>query len=110
MSAAHPVYMLDADAFLALRSLSLLTRVLATEALPRPVVLTEFIARHELSSIWNEIQIHVDAATLREQALDIDARHNRIGYTVPSRSDRKTLLEHLGTLHIPCGLVEVTIR
>jgi hypothetical protein len=41
---------------------------------------------------------------------DIDPRHNRIGYTVPSRSDRRTLLEHLGTLHIPCGLVEVAIR
>jgi hypothetical protein len=41
---------------------------------------------------------------------DIDEAHNRIAYTVPSRSDRGTLIEHLGTLHIPCGLVEVTVR
>ena len=43
-------------------------------------------------------------------ATDIDAAHNRIAYTVPSRSDRVTLHEPLGTLHIPCGLVEVAIR
>jgi hypothetical protein len=41
---------------------------------------------------------------------DIDATQNRISYGVPSRSDRSALLEHLGTLHIPCGLVAVTVR
>ena len=41
---------------------------------------------------------------------NIDEVHNRIAYAVPSRGDRSTLLEHLGTLHIPCHLVDVTVR
>jgi hypothetical protein len=49
-------------------------------------------------------------AVAKIRSTDIDAPHNRIAYGVPSRSDRVALLEHLGTLHIPCGLVEVVVR
>ena len=45
--------LLDADAFLCARRLSFLD--LLTEALAEPLILTEYIARHELSTIASTV-------------------------------------------------------
>jgi predicted nucleic acid-binding protein len=71
------IYLIDADAFLHLRSLRLAggrpLLALVTQALPtgdsEPVVLTEYIARHELSTITPEIDALVLARVIRIEAI-----------------------------------------
>lgn len=49
-------YLIDADALLCLRSLLLIPVLRASQRLPRPMVVTEYVARHELVSIDREIR------------------------------------------------------
>ncbi len=49
-------YLLDADATLCIRSLRLFPVLRASTALPRPLIVTEYVARRELSSIDREIR------------------------------------------------------
>ncbi len=48
-------FLLDADAFIALRSLSLLKTMCGSASLPRPLGMTQYVARHELSTLAFEI-------------------------------------------------------
>jgi hypothetical protein len=48
-------------------------------------------------------------AVAKVVSTDIDESHNRISYAVKTSADRGALIEHLGTLGIPCGLVDVRV-
>jgi hypothetical protein len=48
-------------------------------------------------------------AVAKVLSADIDQAHNRLSYGVGTKAARETLLEHLGSLGIPCGLVEVVV-
>jgi len=48
-------------------------------------------------------------AVAKVTATAIDQPHNRISYTVASRADRDALVQHLGELRLPCGLVDVVV-
>lgn len=48
-------YLIDSDAWLAPRKLSVLAMMIDAETLPRPLLMGEYAARHELSSISGEL-------------------------------------------------------
>ena len=48
-------YLIDSDAWLALRKLSVLDLMITATTLPRPLLMCEYAARHELSSIFGEL-------------------------------------------------------
>jgi hypothetical protein len=48
-------------------------------------------------------------AVARILSANIDQTHNRLSYGVATDAERVTLLEHLGSLGIPCGLVQVVV-
>jgi len=48
-------YLIDSDAWLALRKLSVLDLMITATTLPRPLLMCEYAARHELSSISGEL-------------------------------------------------------
>jgi predicted nucleic acid-binding protein len=57
--------LLDADAFLCLRSLDLLRRICASALRDEPLIMTEYIARKELSSVATLVQSMVDSGCLK---------------------------------------------
>lgn len=66
-------YLIDSDAWLALRKLSILELMICADALPRPLLLCEYAARHELSSISGELstlelQAHLCVCGVHEKA------------------------------------------
>jgi predicted nucleic acid-binding protein len=65
-------YLIDSDAWLALRKLSVLELMLGATTLPRPLLICEYAARHELSSISDELsalerQTHLCVCNVREK-------------------------------------------
>jgi hypothetical protein len=68
-------------------------------------------ARLDLAQLrdWRRyLEPHANAVA-KVTATAIDQPHNRISYKVASRADRDALVQHLGELHLPCGLVDVVI-
>jgi hypothetical protein len=68
-------------------------------------------ARWDLAQLmeWRRyLEPHANAAA-KVTGTTIDQPHNRIAYTVATRADRDALVQHLGELRLPCGLVDVSI-
>jgi hypothetical protein len=68
-------------------------------------------ARWDLSQLmeWRRyLEPHANAVA-KVTAMSIDQPHNRISYKVATRADRDALVQHLGELRLPCGLVDVVI-
>lgn len=68
-------------------------------------------ARWDLAQLteWRRyLEPHANAVA-RVTATSIDQPHNRISYRVATRADRDALIQHLGELRLPCGLVDVVI-
>ena len=68
-------------------------------------------ARLDLAQLmeWRRyLEPHANAVA-KVTATAIDQPHNRISYTVATRADRDALVQHLGELRLPCGLVDVVI-
>jgi len=68
-------------------------------------------ARWDLAQLaeWRRyLEPHANAVA-KVTATAIDQPHNRISYTVATRADRDALVQHLGELRVPCGLVDVVI-
>ena len=68
-------------------------------------------ARWDLSQLgeWRRyLEPHAHAVA-KVVSTEIDQTHNRITYGVATPADRDALLEHLGTLEIPCGLIHVVV-
>jgi len=66
-------YLIDSDAWLALRRLSVLELMIGAETLPRPLLMCEYAARHELSSVSDELsvieqQTHLHICGVHEKA------------------------------------------
>lgn len=65
-------YLIDSDAWLTLRKLSILDLMVAAATLPRPLLICEYAARHELSSISAELsalkdQTHLHICSVQEK-------------------------------------------
>jgi len=74
-----PKYLIDSDAWLALRKLSVLELMTDAETLPRPILMCEYAARHELSSIAGELldlerQTRLKVCGVHERAQKIQIR------------------------------------
>ena len=72
-------YLIDSDAWLALRKLSILELMICADALPRPLLLCEYAARHELSSISSELstlerKTHLRICAVRERPKKLQLR------------------------------------
>lgn len=72
-------YLIDSDAWLALRKLSVLELMIGAETLPRPLLMCEYAARHELSSISGELsnlehQTHLHVCGVHEKAKKLQIR------------------------------------
>ena len=68
-------------------------------------------ARLDLAQLrdWRRyLEPHANAVA-KVTATSIDQPHNRISYKVATRADRDALVQHLGELRLPCGLVDVVI-
>jgi hypothetical protein len=48
-------------------------------------------------------------AVAKVVSTDIDQAQNRLSYGVATPADRDALVEHLGTLQLPCGLFDVVV-
>jgi len=48
-------------------------------------------------------------AVAKVVSTDIDQAQNRLSYGVATQADRDALVEHLGTLQLPCGLFDVVV-
>lgn len=72
-------YLIDSDAWLALRKLSVLELMIGAETLPMPLLMCEYAARHELSSISGELsnlerQTHLCVCSVDEKAKKLQIR------------------------------------
>jgi len=75
-------YLFDADALICLRSLALVERLCSSERFPRPAVITQYVARHELSAIDGQIRELEAAGLVRVESIlakDPDFRRLRQG-------------------------------
>ena len=72
-------YLIDSDAWLTLRKLSVLDLLITAETLPRPLLMCEYAARHELSSICDELSAieskgHLRVCRVFEKAMKLQVR------------------------------------
>lgn len=72
-------YLIDSDAWLALRKLSILDLMIGSETLTRPLLMCEYAARHELSSIAGELsnlecRTHLRVCSVQDKAKKQDIR------------------------------------
>ena len=68
-------------------------------------------ARWDLAQLmeWRRyLEPHANAVA-KVTGTSIDQPHNRISYKVATLADRDALVQHLGELRLPCGLVDVVI-
>lgn len=68
-------------------------------------------ARWDLAQLveWRRyLEPHANAVA-KVTATTIDQPRNQISYKVATRADRDALVQHLGELQLPCGLVDVVI-
>lgn len=68
-------------------------------------------ARWDLTQLaeWRRyLEPHAHAVA-KVVSTEIDKTQNRLSYGVATQADRDALVEHLGTLQIPCGLFDVVV-
>lgn len=81
-------YLIDSDAWLALRKLSVLKLMIDAEALPRPLLMCEYAARHELSSISGELSVFEHESHLNVFGVGERAKKSQIRSLIKEGTDK----------------------
>lgn len=83
----------------------------ATGAKPHPANVVITPAKFDFIQLieWRRyLEPHANAVA-KVVSTRIDQTNNRIAYTVATDADREALVNHLGELRLPCGLVDVVV-
>ena len=81
-------YLIDSDAWLALRKLSVLELMICADALPGPLLLCEYAARHELSSISSELSTLEQKTHLRVHSVSERTKKQQIRDLIKKGTDK----------------------
>jgi hypothetical protein len=83
----------------------------ATGTRPDPTNVVVTPAKFDFTQLleWRRyLEPHANAVA-KVVSTRIDQANNRIAYAVATAADRDALVDHLGELHLPCGLVDVVV-